>query len=332
MNPLHPSPIFFNHGPSWSNDVEMLQTDVMRFFAILCLCLMAIFALVKTLPMGPPPDKPTIEKSTDLKAEAEALRNQIIALKATLAETHNKLQMARIDAEQSSEQVSRAEETEHALLARVAKARHELEQISQSLNGTEHKIEIRDMKLAKIVGDIAAKRRIRAELKSQINMETQNLSKIRKELDQAKEKLAPSIDQNQAGRDRPPQAALQPEHSEKGFSLRFASDAALEVLITRRQVGFYVIAGKKGWQLKVTAGRPVFISTQIPREIYEMEVLTVPISYVSEFQRQVAAFGRNKVTWGVTLPTQTISSINQQVGAGQGGELVIMDDGEVNLK
>ena len=52
MNPLLSSPTsYFHSGATLSNDVEMLQTDVMRFFAILCLCLMAIFALVKALPM-----------------------------------------------------------------------------------------------------------------------------------------------------------------------------------------------------------------------------------------------------------------------------------------
>ena len=54
MNPWHPSLISrLNREASLSNEVEVLQTDVMRFFAILCLCLMAIFALVKTLPMAP---------------------------------------------------------------------------------------------------------------------------------------------------------------------------------------------------------------------------------------------------------------------------------------
>ena len=33
-----------------------LQTDVMRFMAILSLCLVAIFALVQSMPMSPPAD------------------------------------------------------------------------------------------------------------------------------------------------------------------------------------------------------------------------------------------------------------------------------------
>ena len=46
MNSIQPHPmLLLQSSPALSNDVEMLQTDVMRFFAILCLCLMAIFAL-----------------------------------------------------------------------------------------------------------------------------------------------------------------------------------------------------------------------------------------------------------------------------------------------
>ncbi len=90
MNPLQPSPMLLLHGsPAPSNDVEMLQTDVMRFFAILCLCLMAIFALVKTLPMAPPADRPTIAEPIDLKAEAQSLQIQIATLKKKLTVTLN---------------------------------------------------------------------------------------------------------------------------------------------------------------------------------------------------------------------------------------------------
>ena len=75
MNPLISSPTFFDHRSApLSNDVEMLQTDVMRFFAILCLCLMAIFALVKALPMSPPADQPTIVEPLALQAEAASLQ------------------------------------------------------------------------------------------------------------------------------------------------------------------------------------------------------------------------------------------------------------------
>ena len=62
-----------------------------------------------------------------------------------------------------------------------------------------------------------------------------------------------------------------------------------------------------------------------------METATVPIEYARAFERQVAAFGRTTVTWGVTLPTQTTASINRLIRGQKGGDLVIMPDGEVIL-
>jgi hypothetical protein len=99
MNPLQPHPMLLSSSTSTlSQDVEMLQTDVMRFFAILCLCLMAIFALVKALPMGPPADRPTIAEPRDLRAEAQSLQIQIATLGKKLAETLTQAQSASLAA------------------------------------------------------------------------------------------------------------------------------------------------------------------------------------------------------------------------------------------
>ena len=92
MNPLHPPPMFFfPSNPNLFDDAEMLQSDVMRFFAILCLCLMAIFALVKTLPMAPPDARPAIMEPADLKAEAKRLQKKIVALKEKLEEMQSQI-------------------------------------------------------------------------------------------------------------------------------------------------------------------------------------------------------------------------------------------------
>ena len=333
MNPFQPTPMHFTaRSPSWSDDVEMLQTDVMRFFAILCLCLMAIFALVKALPMASPVEAPTILEPTNLKSDSQVLQEEIAALKKKLSEAQTQVQSARIAAEKSSAQAQRAEKTEQALLARVVKARRDLEMVSQSLSDTQRNIEARESKLAKIVKDITDKRLIRAELSAQIHKEKQNLASIRTTLDQAEEKLARNLDRKQALKDSPPETMPQPAPSQKALSLRFASDAVLEALIVQGRVNFYAIAGQRAWQLKLPGGRPVYTSANSPREIYEMETPTVPSEYASAFHRQVAAFGRHTVTWGVTLPAETISSINQVIESGKGGDLVILTDGKVSVK
>jgi hypothetical protein len=61
MNPLLQKPGFQHlHGISSSNEIDELQTDVMRFMAILGLCLMMIFALVQTMPDTLPKQEITV--------------------------------------------------------------------------------------------------------------------------------------------------------------------------------------------------------------------------------------------------------------------------------
>ena len=104
MTPLHPSTIlYFPDTPSLLDDAEMLQTDVMRFFAILCLCLMAIFALVKTLPMAPPETGPANVEPADQKTDAKLLQKKRAVLEERLDELQTRIQAATAAAEPPEE-------------------------------------------------------------------------------------------------------------------------------------------------------------------------------------------------------------------------------------
>ena len=332
MSPLHPPPMFFFQGnPSLSDDSEMLQTDVMRFFAILCLCLMAIFALVKTLPMAPPDTGPAIVEPADLKAEAKVLQKKIVALKEKLEEMQSRIQAAMAAAEHASVQAIKAAKTEEAVRDRVAKVKLELETVSQTLGVARREIEMRENKLVQILKDIADKRRVRADLKTQIENETQGLTKIREKIERVQEKLDQNHQKHRKPVKKPPGVTPPPEPAQKGFTLRFASDAALEKLISDDTVNFYAIAGKNAWCLKLSGGRPRYIAAEFPQQIYEMETPTVPTDYALVFQRQIAVFGQHTLTWGVTLPGRTTDTINLMVKGRKGGDLIITADGEVKL-
>jgi hypothetical protein len=332
MNPLHPSPMFyFQDTPSLLDDAEMLQTDVMRFFAILCLCLMAVFALVKTLPMAPPDTGPALVDPADQKTEATLLQKKIAALKEKLDELQTRVQAAAVAAKQASDQAGKAAKTGEAVRDRVAKTKQELEKASQTLGDTRREIELREFNLVQILEDIADKRQVRAGLKTQIENETQSLTKIRVKLERVREKLDRDHPPSQEPVKKPPGVTPPPEPAQKGFTLRFASDEVLEKLISAGKVNFYAIAGKNAWRLKLSGGRPVYIAAEFPRQIYEMETPTVPIDYAAVFQRQIAAFGRHTLTWGVTLPGRMTASINQMVRGAKGGHLVITSNGQVKL-
>ena len=242
-----------------------------------------------------------------------------------------KIQAATAAAERASVQASKAAKTEEAFRDRVAKVKLELEKASQTLGVTRREIGMRENKLVQILEDIADKRRVRAELKTQIENETQGLTKIREKIERVQEKLDQNHQPDQKPVKKPSGAAPPPEPAQKGFTLRFASDEALEKLISDGKVNFYAIAGKKAWRLRLSGGRPGYIAAEFPRQIYEMETPTVPLDYAEVFQRQIAVFGRHTLTWGVTLPGRTTDTINLMVKGRKGGDLIITADGEVKL-
>ena len=320
-----------NSNAALSNDVEMLQTDVMRFFAILCLCLMAIFALVKALPMSPSVDMPTITEPSNLKADAQSLQLQIAALKSKLAESRAQVQQAYAAAEQASIQAQKAAADEKKINARLVHQKRELEAVNQSLDQTRQKIRRSELKLAAIVNEIDKKQQVSSALKSQIKKETRNLEKIQSTLYRADEKMNEHQSENVTSSAIASESVPPAESAREGFILRFASVGALQALISKDKVKFYAAAGNQAWQLRLNGGQPNYVASNNPPQLYEMEAATVPPDYMTAFQQQVAAFGSTTVTWGVTLPLQTSASINRLIKGQKGGDLVIMPDGEVVL-
>ena len=77
------------HGRS-ASDGETLQTDVMRFMAILGFCLTAIFALVRTLPMDSVQARDKSEIESDPRSETADLKKQVHQLQ-------QQLQSARVE-------------------------------------------------------------------------------------------------------------------------------------------------------------------------------------------------------------------------------------------
>jgi Skp family chaperone for outer membrane proteins len=317
--------------PLLFNDAEMLQTDVMRFFSILCLCLMAIFALVKTLPMAPPEAGPVIAVPADRKAEVKKLQEKIAAFKKKLEAMQSQVKSAAAAIEQTSVRAVKATQTEEAARARVAGLKTELEKFSRTLVDIRQAIRTRELKLAQILEDIEDKRQMRAALKDQIENETKSLAKIRQKTQRAEEKLARKPFLSRQSTRKAAESQAMTSSARQGFSLRFASDEVLNQLISDGKVSLYAIAGNSGWRLRLSGERPIYIAARSPRQIYEMETLTVPSGYVEVFQRQIAAYGRRNVIWGVTLPGPTAESIRQLIRNREGGELIITADGGVTL-
>lgn len=74
----------YGYGSSEPDEMEALQSDVMRFMAILGLCLMIIFALVQSLPQSSTDGKipkdltvtASVEESVQLDKETDSLKTE----------------------------------------------------------------------------------------------------------------------------------------------------------------------------------------------------------------------------------------------------------------
>ena len=55
-----------------------------------------------------------------------------------------------------------------------------------------------------------------------------------------------------------------PKPTEKGFTLRFASDEALQKQIASGSVSLFAMAEKQAWRLSLPTGRPVIHRCRIP--------------------------------------------------------------------
>ncbi len=130
----------------------------------------------------------------------------------------------------------------------------------------------------------------------------------------------------------PAEAPPQPEPPPQvGFTLRFQSDDALRVLVESGDVNVYASVRDRTWRMAAKGGRVSFFPTGAPGRVHEMAPQTVPADVVRALRRQVAVIRPESVIGGVTLPTSTRRQMQDLMRRHVGGALIIQPDGVVNL-
>ena len=104
-------------GPA-GQDTEALQTDVMRFMAIIGLCLMAVFALVQGIPVQ---EKGKAAQS----AQAARLREEVRVLQLGVQELQLELQGLKAGMQRTRQQLATAEQSLDQVTSRARQARSE---------------------------------------------------------------------------------------------------------------------------------------------------------------------------------------------------------------
>jgi hypothetical protein len=233
-----------------------LQTDVMRFMAILALCLVAIFALVQSIPLAPAPVE------TPMAAEPAAVRSEALPAETVV--------------------------TPDPVLKPVAEPSPEPVVVLT-----------------------------RPELKRKLSPSRQTATPTT-ELPTPREETQPPV-----------VASPTPTEPEtEGFTLRFASDAALMRAVAAHKVGVYAIEPGRARRMTVSESRIGFWDASMPNSFHEMEPETVPAAVTSALARTGAA--TDSVNWGVTLPGGMTSQLDALMAQHRGGALIIGARGEIH--
>jgi hypothetical protein len=274
------------------SDIDALQTDVMRFMAIIGLCLMAVFALVQSIP------------------EREAVKP---------------VQPSRVAVVRPALQQENLQQIRQRILQkkRAQQLQAELDALKSEKDQTQQILAVAQQRDEEVTGQIQQAREARERRENEV---------IRRSPQQA----------DKPASEKPPPVpeaspAAKPVPDKQGFTLRFASAAALDQLITSGSVSLYGMDGRQAWRLSMEAGRPTVARASLPGWFHEMSAATVPAHYIRSLDNAADGPGQVAIVWGVQLPSATKAAITarveqQQMQGEQGGTLVIRDDGQVALE
>ena len=275
------------------NDTDALQTDVMRFMSIIGLCLMAVFALVQSIPSQQPVNPVMLD---DLQRQLEQGRQAL----------------AEIEQDSMQKQQHLDELSER------------LRTIQQQLYDSRTAVAaIKPVPLAQTAKAVIEKRPAPVP--------------AAKPVIEKRPAPAPAAKPVIRKPPSPPAPVARPSPARQGFSLRFASAAALDRQVAAGSVSLFGMLDQQAWQLSMLAGTPAVATASFPKQFHEMSAATVPAHYLQSLKNKADGRGASAVVWGVQLPAATSTAIasllqQQQAQGQQGGALVIQGDGRVTLE
>lgn len=357
----------YSRAAGTANDTDGLQTDVMRFMSILGICLMAVFALVQSLPLH---DSESMQKDSDRSRLQEKIADQqhrAQALEEELRRLLSLVQQADVQKAEKERELSDARQRLTAVVDRVEQARAEQNRVISELFHLQQRLARGRDALATLQRSADDEAESLSTLQQQLHRETRELDEIRQKTQivkrqhaKAQRRQAMLTRQRELEKEQRRLAALQrekeqqveerratekpastahspsierpkPAPAKKGFTLRFASDAALQKQVAGGDVGLFAMADKQAWRLSLAERRPIFTDAPFPRWFHEMAASTVPGEYVKRLKMVVDPKAHASVVWGVQLPPATKQDIASLTRGRQGGDLVIAANGRVTL-
>lgn len=280
-----------------------LQTDIMRFMAILSLCLVAVFALVQSIPLQPT----TVETSTAPSPETAPIEAIKGPLEAPVVPPPEPQPRERSAAPLAPPPKPAWREPVEARIALPPKPRSR---------------EAAESAVAPPPGP-GPRERLDAPIAPPPAPPSRELAAT-----PGKETPPPTPEAPVAQR----AAAAAAAPVENGFTLRFESDAALTRLVARNEVGLYAISPGRSLRMSVNRGAYAFWPASVPNQYHEMEPGTVPAAVAAALRRSGALDPEPGVQWGVTLPAGMRRQLDTYLAGHSSGALVIEASGNLRLE
>ncbi len=294
-------------------ETEALQTDVLRFLAILGFCLMAVFALVQAIPVTSDSRGPLIES---LKKRIESQNIEITQLK----KENERLKAAFADARAAAQQEEKAQDLRKAFeqaLGRLEEMRErilKLERENLSREANEEKLKRR---LEERSGAIERVREEKAELEELLREKAAEMVKI------PAPKPTPGPQPDTSERKSEP-------GKERGLYVAFASDRVFLDLLRAGRIKMFIRIVKADQVFRVSyEGGGFDFSTGSPAgglDLWELGEDTVPDALLEAFSDWTTLASKEKMLI-VGLPSDISRQIRSRVS--EDGRLIIMSGGKV---
>lgn len=324
------SPLFGRVQPD--NEIDALQTDVMRFLAIIALCLLAVFAAVSS------------EMPQSAREMMDVQSNVIAALKQDLRE-------ARDQHAQASAQLQQREETLAVQDAQLETQRHNtedqlnvvmaMEQLKVEADALAAALNESDARLQAVLAERGATQQDQQASSEQLGDLQQQLRRAhdKHQADAAKmlameERLEEITERSSQLRAENQQLAVQqaepqPESIDttttesRPLSLHFESQRVLMTLVRAGRVDLLAMAGGQIWRYEprvrgfesVNAADQVNFIDQVPADVAALaQVVT----------------GSNAIQWGVVMDSTMLARLTELIAEVDGGEIVVDVNGGLN--
>lgn len=322
--------------PSALEDERSLETDVMRFMALLGFCLMAVFALIQAIPVSQQTGGVGVNNTDLVAKQLASVREQLETLRERVAQAATLLaqQAQAIDNLETNNRDLR--QTNVSLVQRQTKLEAQLAQLDRRWR--EQRAAVRQQ-----TADLAVADRALQRLQQDVDRERDSAERLQHDITElskqlraamqppatsptavtepAKPEPVPSTPSPTPSTVAPP-ASPQPDPV---LTMRFGSTAAIERLIADGRVVLYGVVDDRAWASS-PAGQ--FVRSKKPARPYQLTE-SPGRSLINRFRRGSGLVTASAVKWWVNFDNELLRRISLQISDHRSGELVINGAGRV---